>query len=303
MFVVYSLLALLVALHALSRVRRRVYYTSQALHRPSESAWQRVWEMGTDRDMLQTVGFTREVFNILLERFAPLYDPNLPRTEHTRGRPKALLPHAALGLALQYMSSMMRQYELCQLYGVSPSTLSRTLDHSLNCLLAVLGNLHAARVRWPNSADRLRYARMIRDREPQVETAFGFVDGTTFHIQQPASASVQNAYYSGTKSDTMVQNLFVFAPDGTIIWARTNCPGSWHDAAIGQPLFLRMHEMVDGLCLIGDTAFPRTNRMQGKLLRPYKRNELSEDEEERFNQLSLHRVIVSLRQAVEWGNK
>ena len=296
-----SILALVAAMDALSRVRRRVYYTIQALHRPAESAWQRMWEQGTDRDLLMTVGFTRDVFNVLLERFSPLYDPNYART--ARGRPRLLAPHAALALSLQYMSSMMRQYELCQLYGVSPSTLSRTLTRSLECLLAVLRSLHAARVRWPKASTRRRYAQTIAGREPQVTSAFGFVDGTTFRIEQPAGELIQNAYYSGVKSDTVVQNLFVFAPDGTIIWARTNCPGSWHDSQMGMPLFSMLQELTDGTCLIGDSAFPNTRRMQGRVLRPFKRNELSDNAEERVAQLSLHRVITSLRQAVEWGNK
>lgn len=289
----------LVSLLAIPRIRDRVYYTAEALLRPNRTDWTHLFQHGTDRDFLQATRFTRRVFGLLLDRFAPLWDAGASAW----GRPRKIVAHSALGMCLEFLRSHGKQYDLCRPYGVTESTVSRTLDRGLPMLHQVLLEWQFARVQWPNELEFPEFVRLIVQREPLLRHVrpFGFVDGTTFKVDQPGDPLEQNALYSGAKADTYVSSLFVYAPDGTIMWCRLNCPGSWHDSAVAQPLY-HLLENANG-CIIADSAFPRHGSIEGKILRSYKRNEVSSNPRVAEVQEAAHRVITSLRQSVEWGNR
>lgn len=293
------LCGMLVTLLTIPRIRNRVYYTAAALLTPHRADWAYLYRNGTDRDFLQATRFNRYVFGLLLERFAPLWDQN----SSEMGRPRKVVAHAALGMCLEYLRSHGKQYDLCRPYGVTESTVSRTLSHGLVLLHEVLATWHLSRIRWPNEQAFSNFVRLIVLREPLLAhlRPFGFVDGTTFKIDQPGDSLEQNGYYSGAKADTYVSSLLVYSPDGTIMWCRLNCPGSWHDSSIASPLY-RILETADG-CIIADSAFPRHGSTEGKILRCYKRNEVSGNNRVAAIQEAAHRVITSLRQSVEWGNR
>ena len=44
------------------------------------------------------------------------------------------------------------------------------------------------------------YSLLIRNKEPLVVNAWGFVDGVFFEMDDPSTPSVQNAYYNGWKA-------------------------------------------------------------------------------------------------------
>jgi hypothetical protein len=51
-------------------------------------------------------------------------------------------------------------------------------------------------------------------------------------IQAAGDGRIQEMFYNGWTHDHYVTNLFVFAPDGTIIAAVLNAPGSMHDSEL-----------------------------------------------------------------------
>ncbi len=59
-----------------------------------------------------------------------------------------------------------------------------------------------------------RFAEMIRRRESLAEAVIGFMDGLS-------------PYYGGYHSDTMVNNVIAYGPDGKVFFAAINFPGSW----------------------------------------------------------------------------
>ena len=82
-----------------------------------------------------------------------------------------------------------------------------------------------------------------------------------------------NAYYNSWKSYCSVTNVLVFAPDGCIIWARYNLPGSYHDSRLARPLYtMLLNPTLTPLpfALVADTAFPRTQEMSGRIITPPK---------------------------------
>ena len=88
-------------------------------------------------------------------------------------------------------------------------------------------------------------------------------------------ASIQNAYYNGWTCSHYCSCILAFAPDGTIIYAILNAPGSWHDSAIAGPLYDELlTNTLDGYRILSDTAFPRkSDRLQRRILAPVKRGD------------------------------
>jgi hypothetical protein len=116
----------------------------------------------------------------------------------------------------------MKHKTLCQLFGVTESTVSRDLKSTLNLVLASLQmNIDAAIV-WPNNATKAEFASLIHHREPLVSNAFGFVDGLNLHTECSSESNEQNAYYNAWLSDTVVANIFVFSPLGILFCLNMN---------------------------------------------------------------------------------
>jgi hypothetical protein len=116
---------------------------------------------------------------------------------------------------------------------------------------------------------------------------------------------VENAYYNGWCSSHFTSNLFAFAPDGTIIHATVNAPGSWHDSAISRNLYTELIDNTpEGYYIIADTAFTtRRTDLSAKLRTPPKSDFLrySNDPVIALQEKRFYEQLVSARQAAEWG--
>ena len=71
-----------------------------------------------------------------------------------------------------------------------------------------------ARPLWPTHDEIEQFSLVIANREPLVDNAFGFVDGTKFYIDNPLDTEKQNAYYNGWLHKTAVSCVFLWTPDG-----------------------------------------------------------------------------------------
>jgi hypothetical protein len=117
------------------------------------------------------------------------------------------------------------------------------------------------------------YSDIITAHEPGISNVFGFVDGVFITCEDPSDSDTQNAYYNGWKSCCSITNVLVFAPDGTIVWAAYNLPGSWHDAVLARSLFERLlnsSQTPSHFALIADSAFPSNNDMIDRIITPPK---------------------------------
>jgi hypothetical protein len=65
-----------------------------------------------------------------------------------------------------------------------------------------------------------------------VVDVIGFMDDVSLTSECASEPVVQNSMYSGHHSETMVKNLFVYAPDGKVIFCAITFPGSWHNGSI-----------------------------------------------------------------------
>ena len=76
------------------------------------------------------------------------------------------------------------------------------------------------------------YKEAVRGKHPALEGVGLSIDGLRLSSEAPGSFVAQNNYYNGWKHNHCVASIFVFAPDGTIIFMVTNCAGSQHDSTL-----------------------------------------------------------------------
>ena len=193
-----------------------------------------------------------------------------------------------LALSLHHLTSNLHQKSLCLIYAHPPSTLNRMLQDGLEALANVLHFEPLAQVIWPSPLEMRQYANIINRKHNALKDVFGFVDGVWFPVSNSPDVQIQNAYYNGWKSCCAVSNIIVFAPDGTIIYARLNAPGSWHDSQVARKLYDKnLNERTpEPFRIVGDSAFQNYS----KLLTVGNGETIAEEEQ-----------LVSLRQAAEWG--
>jgi len=141
-----------------------------------------------------------------------------------------------------------------------------------------------------------QFSQLISYHHDNQFNVFGFVDGVSFAIEEDSDPVQQNAYYNGWKGGCVISNIFVYSADGCCIWARVNCPGSWHDAHVAREFTHLMTSVPDPYCVVADTGFPSHGRVKNKIRTPAKSNQhLSRD------QIIYSNQITSMRQACEWG--
>ena len=71
------------------------------------------------------------------------------------------------------------------------------------------------------------YSEMVCNRQPGLPFCFAFADGIGLDCQEFGDMMKQNAYYSYWKHKELVNNVLVVAPDGCVIHAAINFPGTY----------------------------------------------------------------------------
>ncbi|KAF5383062.1 hypothetical protein D9615_004821 [Tricholomella constricta] len=298
------------------RHRNRLYLRrNELLPNPrAGTPWQILWESQNDRAFITTMGFDVKTFRHILEgpgRFAQRWEETpVPRDDvSTTGRPRlggrSLNACGALGLTLHYLGSAMLEVHLQQIFALVPSTVSRYLSFSLTILHQTLATMKEAKVSLPRTVEEFeKETRLICERHPLLEGAFGGLDGLSLTAEESDDPEMENATYNGWKSNHCINNVLAFSPQGTITMAVLNAPGSWHDSRVARPIFQALeHHVPDGYFLVADTAFPRgTVSIHGKIRAPMKGGEyIPADPIEQEQALLVNRQLLSYRQTAEWG--
>ena len=122
----------------------------------------------------------------------------------------------------------MKLKELCLLFGcVVPSSAHRYLKKMSSRAAPILHrNPPDAQVKFSDVHEMARLVNLVALREPLIRNVVGFVDGCSIKIECTSEPHIQNAYYDGSTCDTCVKNVFLFLPEGKILFAAINFPGS-----------------------------------------------------------------------------
>ena len=109
---------------------------------------------------------------------------------------------------------------------------------------------------------------MVQAREPSVDDVIGFMDGVSLSSECTDERVEQNAFYCGYDSDTMVNNVFAYGPDGKVFFAAINFPGSWADGALTARILASIRSRIGSYKICVDQGFPRSGDAFGILVGP-----------------------------------
>jgi hypothetical protein len=97
----------------------------------------------------------------------------------------------------------------------------------LQILLETLRRAPEGSIAWPRHIDRFQYySDIIEECHPLLVGGFCFVDGLNIPVADSLDEDTQNSQYNGWTCSHYCSSVFVFAPDGTILLASINAPGS-----------------------------------------------------------------------------
>ncbi|KAG8728805.1 hypothetical protein FRC11_010158 [Ceratobasidium sp. 423] len=304
------------------------------------SSWLGIYRSREDRAYLKVLGFNVSMFEFLLNSgFAEAWDTrSITRTDTnphgaTRTGGRSLDAAGGLGLLLYFLCSTMDECGLQVIFAIIPSTVSRYVNFAMGIMLEILRKIPEGRIEWPDENLMEKYSDVITNKHRNAEYldgAFGFMDGLNLLVETSTNPQLQQPYFNGWLHAHVVGNVLVFAPDGTVIAACINTPGSWHDSRIALPIYEYLRELEStprGYYLIADSAFPKltvTYRVRERV-RVEDENGVREEEVEvekedqkikvplkagakvRGTAQYIDRItqesseVTSARQAVEWG--
>jgi hypothetical protein len=89
----------------------------------------------------------------------------------------------------------------------------------LRLVVTKLKHHPSAKVKFPSEEKMVCFARFIQEREPAVDDVIGFMDGLALTSECTSDELEQNAMYNGYHSDTMVNDVFAYGPDGKVFYA------------------------------------------------------------------------------------
>jgi DDE superfamily endonuclease len=296
------------------RVRR---FPRDALLDPIDDVtpWRKLFESGNDQALICATGFDHDTFSWLEERFTPLFNSNSPYSTDgfirsidplriRGGRPRKIDANTCLGLTLMWTRTRGSLSVLQCLFGITGSPLDLWLRFGRKLVIAILKEASAElaiKPTLPNDEDLLDFADIIGRKYPSLSDCFCVCDGLKLLLEQVGDYEQQSKFYNGWTHDHYITNLFGFAPDGMIIFAVLDAPGSIHDSVLAdwgkiydklQAVFARLK-----LRCIMDSAF--CSRTYPFILKSAQDHGITSARTPR--ELRRLRDATSMRQAAEWG--
>lgn len=300
----------------LDGLKYRAYLKRVDVVKPTASPWAQVYAQANDQAFLDLMGFTVKEFEFLRS----VFEPKLHEHRATKGRQNGRRPYNrtsklrpneldgkdSLALALHWIHCIAEQKILGLVFGILQPTVSRILWEALEVLDVLLVTVDDARIVWPDAAKKEEFRDLIVARQPLLaeHNPFLFMDGLNLPIPDPTDEDKQRAYYNGWLHGCFVSNVIVWGPDGTMAWFGYNMPGSWHDVSVSRAVLDKLLE-EEKHKMIADSAwsFKKNAVLASKFLVPLKSGALDKIHDERVarKMLALHKAVVSIRQAAEWG--
>tara|TARA_R110002050_G_scaffold264350_1_gene405014 strand:+ start:1495 stop:2610 length:1116 start_codon:yes stop_codon:yes gene_type:complete len=256
-------------------------------------------------------------YHSLLAVFEPVYNrARLARFRRINdrgasgyGRPHRRLCSAnkALQITLRKLAGGSSHIDTQLLNGVEGSVLSRTLHHSVTCLLQILRHIPGGSMDMLTVARARKLATMARN---YIAVRYGYeiagciigaIDGKIGDRERPGDDAWQQTNYNGKSNAHAAKGLVIQLFDGTYGASVVNFIGLAHDSKITTWLDLCdvMSHLPPEYVIAGDTAFGTSSR----LIRPLSMVEYTR--EMTIEQISLLsdccKVLSSLRISSEWG--
>jgi hypothetical protein len=151
----------------------------------------------------------------------------------------------------------MGNKHLCLIFGITPSICSRVIKKMLLLVVRKLKRHRLAKIKFPDEEKMASFARQINQREPVVNDVIGFMDGIALQSECTLEAIMQNSMYGDYYSDTMINSIFAYGPDGKVFLCSINYPGSWHNASITANILPYIRNNIGNYKMCVDQGFPK----------------------------------------------
>ena len=220
----------------------------------------------------------------------------------SRGKKRIITSEACLGLLLVFNRTTVQNYMLSCLFGLSDTSVGLYLRFARLIIVRLLRHHPLAKVTLPSNEKVAEYKQAISANYPLLENVYCVGDGLKISIQAPGNHQrEQQRFYNGWQKDHCISNIFIFAPDGTIIANALNCPGCMHDSSVASFGFIygkleEVHARVPGgaICVM-DSSFSSVGR-------PYVLKSIQAiHRAENAHEFLMLEQATSVRQAAEWG--
>jgi hypothetical protein len=104
---------------------------------------------------------------------------------------------------------------------------------------------------------------MFAERHPRLPNVWSTMDGLKLYLQKSGKSDAQEQLYNGWTHNHNMTSVFVFCPNGTILIAFFNVPGTVHDSQIVHwgKFYDKLDEVykaTGGKCTV-DSAFAKVN--------------------------------------------
>jgi len=197
---------------------------------------------------------------------------------------------------------MMQHKHLCVIFGVTPTTISRVLDEMMHLFIDKFKKHPESRIQWPSDTQMKHFSKLVTKREPRVQRIISFMDGLSLDSECESEPDIQNSFYNSYTTDTCVNNVLIYGPDGKVFHCGLNFPGSWHDSNITSHFFSYIKRKIGDYRICVDQGFPRSGDAYDVFVGPMKKKKIDKlSPILKDTMLELCAAYVSLRQAAEWG--
>ena len=264
--------------------------------------------------MITVTRFDHQAFRNLLGLFREYFYSFTPWTGHnegatykkvvrranwSQGRPQKITAVSCMALCLAWYRFRGACFALQGWFGFTGNHAGVWLKFGRRMLLKTVIKLREAQVIMPDNAKVREYMAIIEKRHPSLQNVYCVADGLKLAFESTDSLDEQSMYYNGWQHGHYVTNLLLFGPDGRIIKAVLNAPGSVHDSTLAEwgnvyEALERIYEETGGKCCL-DSAFASTNA--DYLIRSAQNYHKAKNAAE----LVQLREATAMRQAAEWG--
>jgi hypothetical protein len=222
--------------------------------------------------MITMTGFDCLSFQVLLQKFAPLFDDytafNKSHIEFKAnpskgGHPRKVHPEDCLGLVLIWTRTRGLLTVLQLIFGMSNSNLHMYLRFGCHIIVEALKNNSLSEITICGAEDIAVYQQAVGAIYPLLLDVWSTMDGLNLYLQQTGDSKVQARYYNGWTHGHYVTSVFVFCPNGTISIAFFNIPGAVHDSQVAHwgriyDKLEHIYNEIGGKCTV-DSAFGKVN--------------------------------------------
>lgn len=295
------------SLSKLQKRRRDKRIPRHALLHPHESAWRKLYNSKSDQALITLTGLDVNAFEVLLARFASVYDSLSPYNateaypilnDLNKGRKRLMDARDCLGLVLAWTRTRGSQMVLQIIFGMTGTSVSRYIEFGSRILIQVLQGLDEAKIHIPSINYVEEMKQKIRDKHPLLQDVWCTMDGLKLMIEASSDEDEQNNCYNGWTADHYVNAVLGFCPDGTIRFCAYNLPGSVHDSNIAEvggiyEKLESVYQICRGKCTV-DSAFARKNH-------PFLIKSGKKDVELNRIEREIRAEATSMRQSAEWG--